>query len=131
MKERIFKSSIEVERTCFPNCLLERLEQTLCDKLSLTKYYQHKLSKSNDNPKTGILEIANPPFFFESIINIVKSFYREEGYIIIKQEKNNTIEVKKENENYWINVICSDNSYTLWIIESPFKDVKIPSFSYS
>ena len=98
----------DFQRNCFPSEVLNRLDKTLCSTLGLDEEYQHRLSKSNQNPLVGSLELAKTPGYFsqygkEPIESAVRKFYNEEGF-------------KVKNDGF-IYAIRGDEHYRILVVE--------------
>ncbi len=115
------KSAGEFEQKYMPDSILEALDKDLSSKLGMVQSHQHKLSKKDDNPQIGRIEIAIPDWYggTNRVEEIVKDFYSGRNYGIVNEERcaKGVISVRKGKESYWINVMERDGYYLISIIE--------------
>ena len=115
-----FKSILEVEQEYFPDSILDNLEEALCSSFNLRERYQHRLSKNQDNPRTGMLEIAKPCQVSCSVPDYVKSFYKERGFEIIEHRNERVFEViamREPFERYNVVISEHEETYSISILE--------------
>jgi len=118
---KTIRSLAEFQEYYFPNSRLRYLEKGLCDTFGLTHPHQHKLSEDKDNPNIGFIEVAIPRSFHNHPENIIKSFYSKIGFEI--NQENKIIELKKDDESYWISIFERETSYVIWIRENPLFNI--------
>jgi len=123
--ERVFNSVEEIKRTYFPSQILERLEETLCERLGMTEPHQHRLSKSGGFNE-GSIEVAKPPFSprINEIRCIVGSHYKKEGFDIVESEED-SLKIRKGKKGYWVHLFEGETSHNLWIYESPLNGFRL------
>ena len=115
----VFHSIDEVQETFFPKSILSDLETTLCAEFDYNMPYQHRLVKNENNPKTGIIEIAIPKSYTETgekVMSVIKDFYSRRGYKAIKKAKAKVIAVGPK-ETYEIIIIRGETSYIIHVHE--------------
>jgi len=54
---------------------------------------------------------------------VVKEFYTDEGFEILKERANNIIRVSNGNEDYWVYIANEESMYLLVIFKSPVAEV--------
>ena len=99
MLEKIFHSMKEIDMKYFPDRILNRLGKEIHKEIYL--FGSYVLTK-HDNKSTGTFYFPNPRCNVLSLDNLVSSFYKSEGFKVKTDKQVNLIDVKKENEHYWI-----------------------------
>jgi len=111
--QEVYTSFQDFQRKYFPNKVLDRLDETLCSLLELSEDYQHRLSKSKENPKVGSVEVAKPAGYFRTkstVEETVKKFYKEEGFEVSTL---GFVHARRDKEHYRIFISESDTS---WVV---------------
>lgn len=116
-----FESVGKFEQKYMPDSILEFLERDLSSKLGMIQSHQHRLSRRENNPRTGSIEVAIPNGYGKTsrVEQIVKGFYSERDYEIVNEGRcaKGVIFVRKGKESYWINVMERDGFYLISIVE--------------
>ena len=127
IKGKTVKSVEQFEREFYPESLLERLTKKLVFHLFPVSEGAHtikySLSKNENNPKTGSIEILKPESldyenYGNGIEEIIINFYKGEGYKVEKVRNSITVnspEIQKKKEDYTIYVFEDKNSYNIRI----------------
>mgnify|MGYP006299116171 CR=1 FL=1 len=108
----------EFKRRYFPNCTLDRLEETLCTHLNIDEVYQHRLIKSEQDPLTGSIEIAKScPYLIigeRELKRRIKDFYQTERFQV-GENTNQSLVAKRDGKKYLIQIIEQQESWLILI----------------
>lgn len=117
MAKEVIESFDKYKGTFFPNSLLDRLAEEFSSRLENSTFNAKKIKiriiKDKSNPKIGLIEVIKPNNLILSLVDIIKGFYKKEGYKVEQKDKNSLITVEKGKEKYWIVSYIGESSYSI------------------
>ncbi len=97
------------------------MERSLCDYLGLDRPWQSRFSPTTQDPRCGIVEVAQSSWRdSKQIREWLESFYEGEGYTITRKEphENSLIVKNDKNECFVVIVAATDSSFIISIFHS-------------
>ena len=104
MVEKVYRSIREMHREFYPSSILEDLALEAVSGLnpSFTRNQaKYRVTGNEENPRTGLIELTKSQNYGnanETISEVVKKFYTNEGFEVKQQENYGMIVATKENE---------------------------------
>ena len=122
--QKTYNTMAKIPEHFTQDATLSSLERILCSKLKLGPDNQPICNPDKEDLTTGTINITllknHPKCFEEKIKNIIQDFYYNEGYNL-NDDKKGIFSVQKQEEENYIFIFKSENSYLISVCKNPDK----------